>query len=113
MSIYLTYHYIVDEHRAVATVSPPFQTYLLDGCRSPSCFKGVYADTFHKLKEKMNFTFTIEWVKVFGGVKNGQWTGMIGIKNIYLIDYFFAHRNISKVLLQCSSPKINSITMYL
>ena len=92
MSTYISV-YIGDEHRAVATVSPPFQTYLLDGCRSPSCFKGVYADTFHKLKEKMNFTFTIEWVKVFGGVKNGQWTGMIGIKNIYLIDYFFAYRN--------------------
>ena len=74
------YFYIVDERRAVATVSPPFQTYLVDGCRSPSCFKGVYADTFHKLKQTMNFTFTIEWVKAFGGVKNGQWTGMIGIE---------------------------------
>ena len=29
----------------------------------------------------MNFTFTIEWVKVFGGIKNGTWTGMIGISN--------------------------------
>ena len=80
--------YAVDEHRAVATVSPPFQTYLVDGCRSPSCFKGVYADTFHKLKDTMNFTFTIEWVKAFGGVKNGQWTGMIGIEEVYLIGYF-------------------------
>ena len=80
--------YIVDEHRAVATVSPPFQTYLVDGCRSPSCFKGVYADTFHKLKETMNFTFTIEWVKAFGGVKNGQWTGMIGIEYIHFKNFF-------------------------
>ena len=51
------YFYIVDERRAVATVSPPFQTYLVDGCRSPSCFKGVYADTFHKLKQTMNNYF--------------------------------------------------------
>ena len=64
--------------RIVATVSPPFQTYLEDGCNSSRCFKGVYADTFHKLAETMNFTFTIEWVKVFGGMKNGSWTGMIG-----------------------------------
>ena len=64
--------------RIVATVSPPFQTYLEDGCNSSRCFKGVYADTFHKLAETMNFTFTIEWVKVFGGIKNGSWTGMIG-----------------------------------
>ena len=64
--------------RAVATTSPPFQTYLEDGCSSPECFKGVYADTFFKLQESMNFTFTIEWVKGFGGIKNGSWTGMIG-----------------------------------
>ena len=36
----------------------------------------------------MNFTFTIEWVKAFGGVKNGQWTGMIGIKELHFINYF-------------------------
>ena len=62
----------------VATVSPPFTTYLEDGCNSSSCFKGVFADTFHKLQEAMNFTFTINWVKSFGGIKNGSWTGMIG-----------------------------------
>ena len=66
--------------RIVATVSPPFQTYLEDGCNSSKCFKGVYADTFHKLAETMNFTFTIEWVKAFGGIKNGSWTGMIGME---------------------------------
>ena len=32
----------------------------------------------------MNFTFTIEWVKSFGGMKNGKWTGMIGISNSFL-----------------------------
>ena len=68
--------------RVVAAVSPPFTTYLEDGCTSKSCFKGVYADTFHKLRETMNFTFTIELVKTFGGIKNGSWTGMIGTQNI-------------------------------
>ena len=68
----------------VATVSPPFQTYLENGCNSSKCFKGVYADTFHKLQEAMNFTFTIEWVKVFGGIKNGSWTGMIGTRNLHI-----------------------------
>ena len=69
---------LLNNFRMVATVSPPFQTYLEDGCKSSLCFKGVYADTFHKLAETMNFTFTIEWVKAFGGIKNGSWTGMIG-----------------------------------
>ena len=68
----------LNDFRIVATVSPPFQTYLEDGCNSSRCFKGVYADTFHRLAEAMNFTFTIEWVKAFGGIKNGSWTGMIG-----------------------------------
>ena len=72
---YLLY---LNDYRIVATVSPPFQTYLEDGCNSSRCFKGVYADTFHRLAEAMNFTFTIEWVKAFGGIKNGSWTGMIG-----------------------------------
>ena len=65
----------------MAAISPPFQTYLENGCTSSNCFKGVYADTFHKLQEKMNFTFTIEWVKSWGGIKHGKWTGMIGIIN--------------------------------
>ena len=73
----------------VATVSPPFQTYLEDGCNSSQCFKGVYADTFHKLAETMNFTFTIEWVKAFGGIKNGSWTGMIG--SIFNCDFIWKH----------------------
>ena len=64
----------------VATVSPPFTTYLEDGCETSECFKGIFADTFHKLQAAMNFTFTIEWVKSFGGIVNGSWTGMIGRK---------------------------------
>ena len=76
--------------RIVATVSPPFQTYLENGCNSSKCFKGVYADTFHKLQEAMNFTFTIEWVKSFGGIKNGKWTGMIGILNTFVVINLFS-----------------------
>ena len=52
----------------------------------------------------MNFTFTIEHVKTFGGLKDGKWTGMIGnnyqrlelaifyrnlLKNCHVYDYFF------------------------
>ena len=64
----------------VATVSPPYSIYLENGCSSANCFKGVYADTFQELKKTLNFTFTIEHVKAFGGVlENGSWTGMIGL----------------------------------
>ena len=62
----------------VAAISPPFTTYLEHGCSSSKCFKGIYADTFVKLSKTMNFTFTIEHIKTFGGLKDGKWTGMIG-----------------------------------
>lgn len=73
----------------MATVIPPFQTYLENGCSSSKCFKGVYADTFHALQEKMNFTFTVEWVKSFGGIENGKWKGMIGTLNNFERNYLF------------------------
>ena len=62
----------------VAAVSPPSTTYLEDKCSSQGCFKGLLADIFHTLQESLNFTYTIELVKSFGGYKNGSWTGMIG-----------------------------------
>ena len=63
----------------MAAVDPPYTTYLEDGCKSTECFKGIYADTFHKLQETLNFTYTITLESSFGGLKNGSWTGMVGM----------------------------------
>ena len=71
----------------ISVVSPPpnfCARHLEDGCTSSKCFKGLYADIFHSLQESLNFTFTIQLVKSFGGMKNGTWTGMIG-NIIYMV----------------------------
>ena len=66
-------------HRVVTSIQEPFQTYIEDGCSSIECFKGLYADVFHELKQILNFTFTIDWVKAYGArLDNHSWTGMIG-----------------------------------
>jgi len=54
-----------------------------DKCEVSSCFQGVYADLFLRLKSALNFTFELRKESSFGSRKNGTWTGMIG-KPMYL-----------------------------
>ena len=44
----------------------------------------------------MNFTFTIEHVKTFGGLKDGKWTGMIG-KNYQMLELAIFNINLKKL----------------
>ena len=39
----------------------------------------MYADVFHELSERLNFTFEVESGKSgFGVIRDGEWVGMIG-----------------------------------
>ena len=72
----LNYFYI---YRIVTGVYPPYVTYVEDGCKSPNCFKGVYADVFHELQSLLNFTYTVSVTHGFGSrLPNQSWTGLIG-----------------------------------
>ena len=76
----LKYTTISGNFRVAVTISPPFITYAEAGCTVPSCFKGVYADVFLRLKHSLNFTFQLRKEKAFGSrLDNGSWTGMIGM----------------------------------
>ena len=50
--------------RIIASIQEPYQTYIEDGCSSRECFKGLYADVFHGLKEILNFTFSIKKINL-------------------------------------------------
>ena len=83
-NIYYTY-------RAAAGLSPPYVTYIEDNCTTKGCFQGMFADVWHELSEKMNFTYTIRKMTVWGALNNGSWNGMIGtsIKHIKLYNLYF------------------------
>ena len=37
----------------------PSQSYVTNGCSSPDCFTGYFADLFYAVQSELNFTFTI------------------------------------------------------
>ena len=48
-----------------------------------NCFKGAFADVWHILSAKMNFTYTIRKTSEWGALlPNGSWTGMIGTRAV-------------------------------
>ena len=73
------YNNISNIYRASSAINPPYVTYLEDNCKTEECFKGIFADVWHALSKKMNFTYTIRIEKVYGSLINGSWKGMIGI----------------------------------
>ena len=50
--------------RIIASLQEPYQTYIEDGCTSVDCFRGLYADVFHSLKDILNFTSTIQKINI-------------------------------------------------
>ena len=65
--------------RVVSGVSAPAVTYIEDGCSSKDCFKGLFANVWHELSDKMNFTYSIKRANMWGSETNGSWNGMIGM----------------------------------
>ena len=65
--------------RVVSAYSPPAVTYIEDNCTSERCFKGMYADIWHSLSKKMNFTYTIRRAYAWGSNNNGTWNGTVGM----------------------------------
>ena len=65
--------------KIVSTYNPPVVTYIEDNCTSRKCFKGMVADAWNALAEKMNFTYTIKKAYQWGTLENGKWNGMVGI----------------------------------
>ena len=59
--IFLPLYFVIS---IIASLQEPYQTYIEDGCSSAYCFKGLYADVFHSLKEALNFTFTIKKINL-------------------------------------------------
>lgn len=58
---------------------------VVDGCQSPECFQGMFADVFHELMDMMNFTYTMMMPKdgQWGAQRdNGSWTGVIGLPSL-------------------------------
>ena len=68
--------------RVVSAYSPPTVTHIEDGCTSKDCFKGIFANVWHELSDKMNFTYTIRRAYMWGSETNGSWNGMIGMLNV-------------------------------
>ena len=64
--------------KVVSAFSPPSVTYIEDQCTSEHCFKGMYADIWHSLSKKMNFSYTISREYAWGSFDNGSWNGMVG-----------------------------------
>ena len=72
--------------RVLSAYSPPFVTYIEDGCTSKDCFKGIFPNVFHALSDQMNFTFTIKRAYMWGSITNGTWNGMVGMLNDKIAD---------------------------
>ena len=66
--------------RVTSTAYPNYIQFVKDGCGSPECLTGYFADVFHELQEKLNFTYSVTTNNA-GGIKlkNGSWTGMLGL----------------------------------
>ena len=77
--MYDIYLYKVVFTRISTDVWPPNQVIAEDGCSSPKCFKGDFADMFTALQPILNFTFVVKRTPVAGvPLENGSWTGQIG-----------------------------------
>ena len=79
-------------NRIASSTYPQWISHAEDGCSSPKCFKGYYADVFHALQNELNFTYTITFDKVFGAKqKDGSWSGKIGdfIHHLQSFESFF------------------------
>ena len=81
--------------RVVSAYSPPSVTYIEDGCTSKDCFKGIFANVFYALAERMNFTFSIKRTYMWGSVTNGTWNGMVGMLKDELADLVAADLTIT------------------
>ena len=81
--------------RVVSGYSPPAVTYIEDGCTSKDCFKGVFANVWHELSHKMNFTYSIKRANMWGSETNGSWNGMIGMLKRDLADFAAADMTIT------------------
>ncbi len=71
--------------RVSALLNKPYETMVVDGCQSPECFQGMFADVFHELMDMMNFTYTMMMPKdgQWGAQRdNGSWTGVIGLRSL-------------------------------
>ena len=63
--------------KIVAAFNPPQITLVENDCQTKHCFKGMYADVWHTLSDKLNFTFTVQRAYQWGALVNGSWNGMI------------------------------------
>ena len=63
--------------RGATVQSKPYITYIEDNCTRKDCFKGIYADIWHELQSKMNFTYTMNRVYIYGQLTKGSWNGMV------------------------------------
>jgi ionotropic kainate glutamate receptor 2 len=75
MRVSLEGHHI----KVVSAYSPPAVTYIEDNCTSRNCFKGMFADVWNDLAEKLNFTYSIKKAYQWGSFSNGTWNGMVGM----------------------------------
>ena len=66
--------------KATAAYSPPAITFIEDQCSSRKCFQGLFADAWHALQKRMNFTYTIKRAYEWGNLVNvSDWSGMVGM----------------------------------
>ena len=64
----------------ITTIGKDHSTDLSEnGCRSPQCFKGIYANVLHLIQASLNFTYTIRGDNTVGHEQlNGSWSGQFG-----------------------------------
>ena len=96
-------NYYIFYFRVAVAISPPFVTLAEDKCESSSCFQGVYADLFLRLKSALNFTFELRKENSFGTIKNGSWTGIIGTFSHILTLQYYRHIYEYIRVYQCSN----------
>ena len=85
-------------HLKVATAySPPAITFIDNQCRYEQCFQGLFADAWHSLRKRMNFTYTIYKANEWGNLVNGtEWSGMVGMVKKKVVDIAVADLTITR-----------------
>ena len=82
--------------KVASAYNPPVVTYIEDNCANQNCFKGMFADVWHSLAEKMNFTYSIKKANQWGSFINGSWNGMVGMIQRGIADIAVADLTITK-----------------
>ena len=82
--------------RIVSAINPPAVTYVEDNCTTKICFRGMYADVWHDLSKKMNFTYTSQRAYQWGSLINGTWNGMIRMLEQEEVDIAVTSHQVTK-----------------